>query len=40
MHNLPRKYKNTYIDFAEKQQNPFGGAAFTDVKDFVFDDSV
>jgi TonB-linked SusC/RagA family outer membrane protein len=36
---LAKKYKNTYIDL-QKTTNPFGGAAFTDVKDFVFDDSV
>lgn len=36
---LAKKYKNSYIDLAESA-NPFGTAAFTDVKDFVFDDSV
>ena len=36
---LAKKYKNSYIDL-ETSANPFGSAAFTDVKDFVFDDSV
>jgi len=36
---LAKKYKNTYIDL-NKTANPFGGAAFTDVKDFVFNDDV
>ena len=34
---LAKKYKGGYIDL-EKTANPFGQAAFTDVKDFVFDD--
>jgi TonB-linked SusC/RagA family outer membrane protein len=36
---LAKKYKNTYINL-ETTANPFGGSAFTDVKDFVFDDNV
>lgn len=36
---LAKKYKGSYIDL-NKTNNPFGTAAFTDVKDFVFDDSV
>ncbi len=36
---LAKKYKGTYIDL-ENTSNPFGNAAFTDVADFVFDDSV
>lgn len=36
---LAKKYKGTYIDM-ENTSNPFGNAAFTDVADFVFDDSV
>lgn len=36
---LAKKYKGTYIDLSQSG-NPFGGSAFTDVKDFVFDDSV
>ena len=36
---LAKKYKGTYIDLS-KSENPFGGSAFTDVKDFVFDDTV
>jgi len=36
---LAQKYKGMYIDL-QKTGNPFGSAAFTDVKDFVFDDSV
>lgn len=36
---LAKKYKGTYIDLATSA-NPFGNAAFTDVSDFVFDDSV
>ena len=36
---LAQKYKGTYIDLQETS-NPFGGAAFTDVKDFVFNDDV
>lgn len=35
---LAKKYKGGYIDL-EKTTNPFGNAAFTDVKDFVFDDN-
>lgn len=35
---LARKYKGSYIDLSTSQ-NPFGTAAFTDVADFVFDDS-
>ncbi len=35
---LAKKYKGTYIDLASSA-NPFGSAAFTDVSDFVFDDS-
>ncbi len=34
---LAKKYKGGYIDL-EKTANPFGQSAFTDVKDFVFDD--
>ena len=34
---LAKKYKGGYIDL-EKTANPFGQAAYTDVKDFVFDD--
>lgn len=36
---LAKKYKNSYIDL-HQSANPFGNAAFTDVSDFVFDDSV
>lgn len=36
---LAKQYKGMYIDL-EKTANPFGTAAFTDVADFVFDDSV
>jgi len=36
---LAKKYKGSYIDLSTSG-NPFGGSAFTDVKDFVFDDSV
>lgn len=36
---LAEKYAGTYIDL-QQTANPFGGAAFTDVKDFVFDDDV
>ena len=36
---LAQKYKGTYIDL-QQTANPFGGAAFTDVKDFVFNDDV
>ncbi len=36
---LAKKYKGSYIDL-NTSANPFGSAAFTDVKDFVFDDSV
>ena len=36
---LAKKYKGSYIDL-NSSANPFGTAAFTDVKDFVFDDSV
>lgn len=36
---LAKKYKNKYINL-ETTANPFGGTAFTDVKDFVFDDNV
>ena len=36
---LAKKYKGSYIDL-NTSANPFGTAAFTDVKDFVFDDSV
>jgi len=36
---LAKKYKGTYIDL-ENTANPFGNAAFTDVSDFVFDDTV
>ena len=36
---LAKKYKGGYIDL-EKTANPFGQSAFTDVKDFVFDDNV
>lgn len=35
---LAKKYKGGYIDL-EQTSNPFGNAAFTDVKDFVFDDT-
>ena len=35
---LAKKYKGGYIDL-EQTTNPFGNAAFTDVKDFVFDDT-
>lgn len=35
---LAKKYKGSYIDLATSA-NPFGTAAFTDVSDFVFDDS-
>lgn len=36
---LAKKYKGSYIDLT-KSPNPFGTAAFTDVRDFVFDDNV
>ena len=36
--DLAKKYKGGYIDL-EKTANPFGNAAFTDVKDFVFDNN-
>ena len=36
---LAKKYKGGYIDL-QKTTNPFGTSAFTDVSDFVFDDSV
>jgi len=36
---LAKKYKGTYIDLANTA-SPFGGSAFTDVADFVFDDQV
>ena len=36
---LAKLYKNKYIDL-QTTANPFGSAAFTDVKDFVFDDNV
>lgn len=36
---LAQKYKGTYIDL-QTTANPFGGAAFTDVQDFVFNDDV
>ena len=36
---LAERYIGTYIDL-QQTANPFGGAAFTDVKDFVFDDDV
>lgn len=36
---LAKQYKGRYIDL-EHTANPFGTSAFTDVKDFVFDDSV
>jgi len=35
---LAKKYKGSYIDLSTSA-NPFGTAAFTDVSDFVFDDS-
>ena len=35
---LAKKYKGGYIDL-QKTANPFGQSAFTDVSDFVFDDS-
>ena len=35
---LAKKYKGGYIDL-QQTTNPFGNAAFTDVKDFVFDDN-
>ncbi len=35
---LAKKYKGSYIDLSQSA-NPFGTAAFTDVSDFVFDDS-
>ncbi len=37
--DLAQKYKGQYIDL-QTTANPFGTAAFTDVADFVFDDSV
>ncbi len=37
--DLARKYKGGYIDL-KTTTNPFGSSAFTDVSDFVFDDSV
>jgi len=36
---LAKKYKGTYIDLSTTA-SPFGGSAFTDVADFVFDDQV
>lgn len=36
---LAKRYKGQYIDL-NKTTNPFGNAAFTDVKDFVFADNV
>lgn len=36
---LAKKYKGGYIDL-EQTSNPFGQSAFTDVKDFVFDNNV
>ena len=36
---LAKKYKGTYIDL-NSSASPFGTSAFTDVADFVFDDSV
>ena len=36
---LAKKYKGSYLDL-HKTSSPFGSAAFTDVHDFVFDDSV
>lgn len=36
--DLAKKYKGSYIDL-QKTTNPFGQAAFTDVADFVFDDT-
>lgn len=36
---LAKKYKGGYIDL-EQTANPFGQSAFTDVKDFVFDNNV
>ena len=36
---LAKAYRGQYIDL-HRTANPFGGAAFTDVHDFVFDDSV
>ena len=36
---LAKKYKGGYIDM-EQTTNPFGQSAFTDVKDFVFDNNV
>lgn len=36
---LAKKYKGSYIDL-HQSANPFGSAAFKDVSDFVFDDSV
>lgn len=36
---LAQKYKGGYIDL-ENSPSPFGSGAFTDVADFVFDDSV
>lgn len=35
---LAKKYKGSYIDL-NTSNNPFGTSAFTDVKDFVFDDN-
>ena len=35
---LAKKYKGGYIDL-QKTANPFGQSSFTDVSDFVFDDS-
>lgn len=37
--DLAQRYKGQYIDL-NKTTNPFGSAAFTDVKDFVFADNV
>lgn len=36
---LAKKYKGSYLDL-HQTASPFGSAAFTDVHDFVFDDSV
>ena len=36
---LAKKYKGSYIDL-EHTSSPFGSSGFTDVADFVFDDSV
>lgn len=36
--DLARRYKNSYIDL-DKSPNPYGGAGFKDVADFVFSDN-